>query len=194
MSVTAGILVFDGVDELDFVGPLDVFSYAAEWGRNGNEVAIIAAEVASFRGVNGLTFTPQYDFANAPELDVIVVPGGHGTKRLVQDERILTWLRGASGSARWICSVCTGSFVLQAAGLVDGKQITTHSGMIEQLKSVHAGDVVSGERFVVDGNVVTSAGVSAGIDAALWVVGELYGPAHAQAVRQNLDYNPLPPY
>lgn len=112
MGVTVGILVFDAVDELDFVGPLDVFSYAAEWGRHGDEVAIVAPDMGSMQGVNGLTFIPQYDFAHAPPLDVILVPGGYGTQRLAEDERVLEWLRNGAKAARWICSVCTGSFVL----------------------------------------------------------------------------------
>lgn len=194
MSVTVGILVFDGVDELDFVGPLDVFSYAANWGLNGNKVVTIGSQLTQLRGVNGLAFTAQHDLSDSPHLDVIVVPGGHGTSQLAKDEVVLEWVRSVAASARWICSVCTGSFVLQAAGLTEGRQITTHSGMIDQLKMAKSGNVVEGQRYVVDGNLVTSAGVSAGIDMSLWVVAQIYGEDHARTVRTNLDYNPAPPF
>lgn len=193
MSVTVGILVFDGVAELDFVGPLDVFG-AAGWGRDDTRVVTIGKQRAPFRGGNGLAFTAAYDFTDAPQLDVIVVPGGFGTDRLVEDQAVLQWLRAVAASARWICSVCTGSFVLQAAGLTEGRQITTHSMAVEKLQLAKSGHAVAGQRYVVDGNLVTSAGVSAGIDMSLWVVGQIYGEDHARTVRAHLDYYPAPPY
>jgi transcriptional regulator GlxA family with amidase domain len=90
--------------------------------------------------------------------------------------------------------VCTGSFVLQAAGLVDGRRITTHSGAVEMLRASGRGEVVSGRRYVVDGHIVTSAGVSAGIDMSLWVVGQVYGEDHARRVTELIEYHPEPPY
>lgn len=189
MAVTVGILVFDGVDELDFVGPLDIFG-AAGWGRDDTRVVTIGSRLAPFRGVNGLSFTAAHDFADAPALDVLVVPGGLGTQALSQDETVLDWLRKASADVRWLCSVCTGAFVLQAAGLAEGRRITTHSGATGLLRTVHSGEVIDGERFVVDGTLVTAAGVSAGIDMALWVVGQLYGEDHAAAVAGLIEYAP----
>lgn len=193
MTLTVGILVFDGVDELDFVGPLDVFG-AAGFGRDGDKVVTIGSRRTPFRGGNGLSFQAEHDFTDAPLLDVVVVPGGHGTDQLVEDKLVLDWLRAAAGSARWTCSVCTGSFVLQAAGLTEGRRITTHSMAVDQLGLAKSGYAVAGERFVVDGDIVTSAGVSAGIDMSLWVVGQIYGEDHARTVRALLDYNPAPPY
>ena len=193
MSVTVGILVFDGVDELDFVGPLDVFG-AAGYGREDTKVVTIGRHRTPLRGGNGLRFTAEHDFSDAPPLDVVVVPGGFGTDQLVKEQPVLEWLRTVSASARWICSVCTGSFVLQAAGLAEGRRITTHSMAIDQLRSAKTGHAVEGQRYVVDGNMVTSAGVSAGIDMSLWVVGQIYGEDHARSVRSMRDYNPAPPY
>lgn len=196
MSVTVGILVFDGVDELDFVGPLDVFG-AAGWGRDDTKVVTIGSRPTLFRGGNGLSFTAEHDFSDAPQLDVIVVPGGFGTYQLVEDQLVLEWLRAVAASARWICSVCTGSFVLDPAGLTEGRRFTTHSGALDLLrstKSAKSGHVVDGQRYVVDGNLVTAAGVSAGIDMSLWVVGQLYGEDHARTVKANLEYYPEPPY
>jgi transcriptional regulator GlxA family with amidase domain len=193
MSVTVGILVFNGVAELDFVGPLDVFG-AAGWGRDDTRVVTIGSHRGPFRGGNGLSFSAVHDFSDAPPLDVLVVPGGLGTAELGEDQGVLEWLRVTAASARWVCSVCTGSFVLQAAGLTEGRRITTHHGAIELLRSVHSGHVVDGERYVVDGNLVTAAGVSAGIDMSLWVVGQLYGEEHGKTVKANLEYFPRPPY
>lgn len=193
MPIKTGILVFDGVDELDFVGPLDVFSYASGWGKDG-EVFTVGRHRGSLRGVNGLAFEARYDMGNAPAMDIVIVPGGHGTEALSKDQSAIEWLRERALSARMICSVCTGSFVLQAAGLTEGRRITTHRKMLEQLKAAGPGNVVSGRRFVSDGKIVTAAGVSAGIDMALWVVGQVYGEAHARNVRASLDYDPAPPY
>lgn len=193
MTVTVGVLVFDGVDELDFVGPFNVFS-AAGFGRSDATVVTIGSRRTPFRSGNGLTFSAQHDFSDAPPLDVLVVPGGFGTDQLVGDQEVLAWVRQAAASVRWLCSVCTGAFVLQAAGLVQGRRITTHSGAVEMLRAAGSGEVVAGERYVVDGGLVTSAGVSAGIDMALWVVGQLYGEDHARHVTGLIEYAPKPPY
>lgn len=187
MAITVGILVFDGVDELDFVGPLDVFG-AAGWGRDDTRVVTIGSRLTPFRGVNGLNFAAAHDFTDAPPLDVLVVPGGLGTDALVRDDAVLDWLRSAAREVRWLCSVCTGAFVLQAAGLADGRRITTHFGATGLLRSVHTGEVIEGQRYVVDGNLVTAAGVSAGIDMALWVVGQLYGEEHSATVASLIEY------
>jgi transcriptional regulator GlxA family with amidase domain len=193
MPITIGILVFDGVDELDFVGPLNVFSYATGWGQNGR-VLTVGARRTAFQGVNGLSFMAGYDFSDCPPIDVVVVPGGQGVDELLADEAVLEWVTRIAASAKWICSVCTGAFVLQAAGLTEGRRITTHSGMTDRLKAASKGEVVEGERFVADGNIVTAAGVSAGIDMSLWVVGQIYGEDHARTVQANLEYKPMPPY
>ena len=193
MPVTIGILVFDGVDELDFVGPLDVFSYATGWGHNGR-VLTVGARRTVFRGVNGLSFMAGHDLANCPPIDVLVVPGGIGVEALLADKAVLDWVIQVAASAQWICSVCTGAFILQAVGLTEGRRITTHSAMTDRLRAANKGIVVEGERFVADGNIVTAAGVSAGIDMSLWVVGQIYGEDHARTVQANLDYNPVPPY
>lgn len=192
MSVTVGVLVFDKVDELDFVGPLNVFG-AAGWGRDDTSVVTIGSERGPFESGNGLTFSAKHDFSDAPPLDVLVVPGGYGTDELVKNDAVLNWIRGAAASAQWVCSVCTGSFVLQAAGLTQGRQITSHSGALEALRS-GPGEVIEGSRYVADGNLVTAAGVSAGIDMALWVVGQIFGEDHARTVKGLIEYRPEPPY
>jgi len=193
MSFTTGILLFDGVDELDVVGPLDVLSYASHWGQNGR-VFTIGLHRGLLSGANGLRFEAAHTTEDAPPTDLLIVPGGRGTDALARDTRFLEWLRKRAESAHLICSVCTGSFVLQAAGLTHNRRITTHRARLEDLRSAQLGEVVEGVRYVADGNIVTAAGVSAGIDMALWVVGQLYGDAHARWVRSALNYEPEPPY
>jgi transcriptional regulator GlxA family with amidase domain len=190
-------MVFDGVDELDFVGPLDVFSYAAllsdETEQKGR-VITIGSRLTPLRGGNGLRFLADHDFADAPRCDVLIIPGGSGTDQLIKDGATLNWIKSAASSVTWLCSVCSGAFLLQAAGLAEGRRITTHSMGIDILRAANTGEPVEGERYVVDGNLVTSQGVSAGIDMSLWLVGQLYGIAHAKTVRAYLDYNPEPPF
>jgi transcriptional regulator GlxA family with amidase domain len=193
MAVTVGVLVFDKVDELDFVGPLNVFG-AAGWGRDDTSVVTIGRERGPFESGNGLAFTAKYDFSDAPPLDVLVVPGGYGTDQLVKDDAVLNWIRDVAASAQWVCSVCTGTFVLQAAGLTQGRRITSHSGALKALRSSGPGEVIEGTRYVADGNLVTAAGVSAGIDMALWLVGQILGEDHARAVKSLIEYRPEPPY
>jgi transcriptional regulator GlxA family with amidase domain len=192
--MTVGILVFDGVDELDFVGPLDVFGAARKLGREEIEVITVGTKRIPLCGGNGLSFMASHDFSDAPPIDVLIVPGGFGAFDLVKDHIVLDWIAGVSRSARWTYSVCTGSFLLQAAGLTEGRRITTHSQAIEMLRSAGEGEVIEGERYVVDGNLVTAAGVSAGIDMSLWLVGQIYGEDQARSVKLGIEYTPVPPY
>ncbi len=194
MTFTIGILVFDGVDELDFVGPLDVFAYASLLWKKKGKVVTIGSRLTPFRGGNGLRFFADHDLANAPQCDVLVIPGGSGTDQLVEDSPVLNWIRETAATTTWLCSVCSGAFVLQTAGLAEGRRITTHSMGIDRLRKANTGYPVEGQRYVVDGNLVTSQGVSAGIDMSLWVVGQLYSEDHARLVRAYLDYNPEPPF
>lgn len=194
MPLTVGILVFDGVDELDFVGPLDVFSYASLLSDIDDAVFTVGSRLTPFRGGNGLRFLAEHDFATAPNIDVLIVPGGGGTDQLIEDRAALDWIKRTANNATWTCSVCSGAYVLQAAGLTAGRRITTHSMGMDRLHLGRAGIPVEGERYVVDGNLVTAQGVSAGIDMTLWVVGQLYGEDHGKKVRAYLDYFPEPPY
>lgn len=192
MAHTIGILVFDGVDELDFVGPLDVFG-AAAWGRDDTTVVTVGPHREQLRGVHGLRFLADYALTDAPPLDVVVVPGGLGVEQASQDRATLDWLRQAADASQWLCSVCNGTFLLNAAGLTTTRRVTTHSGAIEMLQAANAHHTVERARYIVDGNMVTAAGVSAGIDVSLWLVGQIYGWDHARNVRALIDYYPEPP-
>lgn len=123
------------------------------------------------------------------------MPGGHGTRREVGNRILLDWIAAVASSCTWVTSVCTGSLLLAAAGPARGKRVTTHWAAVDEVRGRgEAGEVLTDVRYVRDGNVVSSAGVSAGIDMALWLVGQLFEPAFARAVQRRMEYNPAPPY
>ena len=194
MPWTAGILLFDGAEELDFAGPWEVLAAAR---RDGDRVVAVAEAGAGavVRCNKGLGVVVDHGLADHPPLDVLVVPGGLGTRREDTNEALLGWLREVDRSTTWTTSVCTGSLLLAAAGLAKGRRITTHFAFVDALRErALAGEVVAGPRWVVDGKVVTAAGVSAGIDMALWLVGQLAGVEHARWTQRAIQYDPAPPY
>ena len=191
MTKTLGIVLFPQVEELDFVGPLEVFgtltNFDKEW-----RVLTVAESCDLITAANGLKVTPDYCFDDCPPLDVLLVPGGMGTRRERKNPKMLEFVRKAAAGASYTTSVCTGALVLHAAGLLHDKRATTYWGSIEWLKSFGDVEVVN-ERFVQDGNVITAAGVSAGIDMALYLVGMLNGPDTARLVQKAIEYYPEPP-
>jgi len=195
MAITTGILLFPDAEELDFAGPWEVFTAAAMFGPGqGDRVVTIAERVEPIRCAKGLRVVPDASFADAPPLDVVLVPGGQGTRREVENPALIDWLRKVGASCRWVTSVCTGTLLLHEAGFARGRRVTTHWGFVSALRERGDVEVLERVRYVRDGNVVTAAGVSAGIDMALWLVGQLHGPAHARAVQHYIEYEPAPPY
>jgi transcriptional regulator GlxA family with amidase domain len=188
MPFTTGVLLFDDAEELDFAGPWEVFTMAR---MEGDKVVAIAERDEPIRAAKGMRVLPDHTYANAPPLDVLVVPGGEGTRR--DDPARLDWIKSAAANCTWVTSVCTGSYLLHAAGLAADRQVTTHWGYVDTLREQGA-TVLEDIRYVRDGNVVTAAGVSAGIDMSLWVVGQLYGIPHARFVQRCIEYDPAPPY
>lgn len=193
MPVVTGILLFDGAEELDFAGPYEVFAAANEIRGEGRTLTLSAGG-QPIRGAKGLRVLPDHALDDAPRLDVLVVPGGDGRRRLMNDAMHLDWIRAQAADCRFMTSVCTGSFLLHAAGIARGRRLTTHWSCIDELRNRGDGDVREHVRFVVDGNVVTAAGVSAGIDMSLWVLGQLHDPAFAREVQHYIEYDPAPPY
>lgn len=182
------IVVFDGLTALDAVGPYEVLSRIP-----GNEVVLVASAAGPVRTETGmLTLVAEAALADVPHPDVVVVAGGPGQKALMGQTQMLDWLRTASSTATWTASVCTGSLLLAAAGLLRGRRATTHWLALDQLPAFGATPVR--ERYVVDGQFATAAGVSAGLDLALHLVGLLAGDHLAQAVQLGIEYNPAPPY
>jgi transcriptional regulator GlxA family with amidase domain len=191
---TYGILIFDDAEELDFVGPWEVFTAAAMGSQGGDRVLTIAEHDRPVRCAKGLRVLPDHTFANAPALDVVLVPGGQGTRREVQNPVVIEWLRKVGADARWVTSVCTGALLLHEAGFARGCRVTTHWSFVEQLRKRGDVTVLERTRYVRDGNLVTAAGVSAGIDMALWLIGQIHSPDFARKVQHYIEYDPAPPY
>ncbi|QFG22633.1 DJ-1/PfpI family protein [Actinomadura sp. WMMB 499] len=192
---TYGLLVFEDAEELDFAGPWEVFATSAAMRDAGDEAVLIAAGTAPVRCAKGMRVVPDRTFADHPDLDVLLVPGGRGA-RVTQphDPAVTGWIAKTAARADWVTSVCTGSFLLHAAGPARGRRVATHRAHEDDLERQGDVTVVRDARYVVDGNLVTSQGVSAGIDMALWLVGRIHGRDHARAVRSYIQYEPAPPY
>jgi len=189
---TIGIVVFPDVEELDFVGPLEALGAMAFIDR-GWQVVTIAEAGGSVRARHGLSVNVDHSFADAPPLDVLLVPGGQGTRQEMDNPRMIDFVREAGANAHYVTSVCTGAFILHRAGFLCGRRATTHWGAIGQLRDLGDVEVVDDERFVQDGNVITAAGVSAGIDMALYLTSLLTDRQTAQNVQKLMEYYPQPP-
>ncbi|MEU0939112.1 DJ-1/PfpI family protein [Embleya sp. NPDC005971] len=189
-----GLLMFDGLEELDLVGPWEVFTTSAMLREGADTVTTIAADVEPVRCAKGLRLIPEHTFAEHPRLDVLLVPGGAGVRTEVDNEALIGWITRTARDAAWVTSVCTGALLLHEAGPARGRRVATHYTFEDALAARGDITVVRDARYVVDGNLVTSQGVSAGIDMALWLVGRLHGVEHARAVRRYIQYEPAPPY
>ncbi|MGB3455013.1 MAG: DJ-1/PfpI family protein [Litorimonas sp.] len=195
-----GILIFDDVEELDFVGPWEVFQMV-------NEVASLRGELMPLRNrlisrdgrdvtaVKQMRVGAHAAMHEVGDLDVLLVPGGYGTRALIKDADVMDWVVRTAAGCEWVTSVCTGAFVLAGAGLLEGRRATTHWAAFDEFrKSGLGGELVPHVRYVRDGNVVTAAGVSAGIDMSLWLVGQWFGAQTARDVARAMQYDPAPPY
>ena len=182
------IPMYDRFTALDAVGPYEVLSRLPD-----AQVTWLAHEPGFVRTDNGmLAIEATAAFEDLPAPDIILVPGGTGTRDLLEDERLLTWLRGAHETSTWTTSVCTGSLLLAAAGILDGVPATTHWLELETLAGL--GALPTPERVVFDGKIVTAAGVSSGIDMGLALAGRIAGDLYAQAIQLLIEYDPQPPY
>jgi len=193
---SVGILIFDGVEVLDFAGPFEVFSRTrlvpgVESRRSEEsapfQVFTIAKSRAPISTTGSLKVTPHYAFADAPRIDLLVVPGGFGTRPLLRDAETLDWIKRTAAAARKVSSVCTGSLLLAKAGLLKGHRATTHWGALDLLESLEIGKVER-ELRVVDDGVISSAGVASGIDMAFYVVAQLFGPEVADETAHYIEY------
>lgn len=192
-----GILIFDGVEVLDFAGPFEVFSRArlapGPESRRSEDTApfhvfTVARTAAPVEATGGLRVIPHHGFADAPRIDLVVVPGGFGTRALLHDAETLDWIRRVAATARKTTSVCTGSLLLAKTGLLAGRHATTHWGALDLLDSLQAGVTVEREHRVVDDGIVTSAGVASGIDMAFYVVESLFGRDVADETAHYIEY------
>jgi transcriptional regulator GlxA family with amidase domain len=182
------ILIFEKLTALDAIGPYEVLRSVPGW-----EVKFVGPEKGPVRTDSGaLGLSADFGLDEVGEADVVLVPGGEGNRPLMQDEAVLSWLRRIDEGTTWTTSVCTGSLVLGAAGLLEGRRATSHWAFLGQLGELGAEPV--GGRFVQDGKLLTAAGVSAGIDMALYLVGQEVGPEVAQAIQLGIEYDPRPPF
>jgi transcriptional regulator GlxA family with amidase domain len=182
------ILIFDKLAALDAVGPYEVMRNVPGW-----EVRTVAKEKGEVRTEDGsLALVADYSLEEVGAPGLLLVPGGKGTRALMHDEALLSWLREVDRSTRWTTSVCTGSLLLGAAGLLEGKRATSNWLLLDVLRQFGADPV--GGRFVEDGKIVTAAGVTAGIDMALHLVAKEAGKEVAQAVQLGIEYDPDPPF
>jgi transcriptional regulator GlxA family with amidase domain len=184
-----GVAVFDGAEELDWAGPWEVLAaWASGWPEDGVEVFTIAENDAPVRCAKGLRVLADHTWETAPPLDVLVFPGGRGTRTQLGDEAVRMRMRGLAERGTLMTSVCTGSLVYADSGLLDGRPATTHWGSLDVLAQLGTGvELRPDDRFVDDGDVITAAGVSAGIDMALHLVARLHSPERARQVRRYIQ-------
>jgi transcriptional regulator GlxA family with amidase domain len=185
------LLLFDEAEVLDVAGPYEVFSIAGRrHGLDPFQVALVAADSGPVTLRNGFRVLPHFIFATAPPAEILVVPGGHGTRREIHNPRMIEWLGQAARKAELVLSVCTGALLLGKAGLLDGLDATTHHLAMDLLREIAPrARVREGERFLDNGRVVVAAGVSAGIDMSLHVVERLLGAELAEEAAAYMEYH-----
>lgn len=189
------VVLFDGAEELDYAGPWEVLAaWATQHPDDGVSVFTVAESAGPVRSAKGLRVLPDYDWSRAPHPDVVLVPGGVGIYPLLEDEGFLERLRSLAAGGTLVTSVCTGALALAAAGLLRGRPATTWWGRLDRLAELDPTvEVRPDARFVDSGEIVTAAGVSAGIDMALHLVARLHSPGRAREVRRYIQYDPAPP-
>lgn len=184
------ILIFDDVEVLDFAGPFEVFSVTNELNDYSLlNVFTVAREKAPVTARNGLSVNPDYSIDDAPQPDILIIPGGSGTRPLLQQQNILAWISRSAQNADKVLSVCTGALLLAKVGLLNGIKATTHHSAFETLAEIVPDtEIVRDARFVDSGKIITSAGISAGIDMSLHVIEHLYGAEIARQTAAYMEY------
>lgn len=191
------IMIFDEVEVLDFAGPFEVFNITGELNPELNLNVFTIAETSSpVKSRGKLNINPNYSMFSTPPLDLLLVPGGRGSRALLEKPLVLNWLREQKNHVDYLLSVCTGSLVLGKAGLLNGLQATTHHGAFDELRAVvsHDTEIVTDERYVVnaDAHIITSGGIAAGIDMSLYVVQQLFGNEVLKTTLTEMEYHWTP--
>jgi cyclohexyl-isocyanide hydratase len=182
-----GLLIFPDLTQLDMTGPYEVLARLPN-----TKVLLVAHTMAPVKTDRGMQIVPSITFAQCPQLDLVMVPGGPGQQQLMEDALVIEFLQRQARGAKYVTSVCTGSLVLGAAGLLKGKRATSHWAAIDHLKLL--GAIPVSEKVVIDGNVITGAGVTSGIDFALTVAATLEGEEIARSIQLQIEYDPAPPF
>lgn len=186
-----GILLFNEVEVLDFAGPFEVFSLVRDFNQEALfQVHTITENGQMIRARNGLKVLPDYNFSNCPQLDILLVPGGYGAEEIeIYNESLLSWITEKAQQVEILASVCTGALLLAQAGFLKGKKATTHWMDLERLANFPEVDVQKETKYVEDGKVITSGGISAGIDMSFYLVAKLYGVETALATAKRMEYD-----
>ncbi len=190
---TVAILIFEDVEDLDFCGPLTVFSIANR-GMDPDPFLLytVSQKKKAFMTRHGVTVTPSYSFDDHPAVDILVIPGGLGARREMYNDAVKSWIVKTTASAEYVLSVCTGALLMGAAGLLNGLQATTHYSSFDKLQElVPTATIVKNKRFVDNGKIVVAAGITAGIDASLYLVGKLVNQQCADKVKTIMEYKPF---
>lgn len=193
MTRKLAIMIFDDAEVLDFAGPFEVFGVARPADDPETplfDVYTVARDMQPIRARNGLLVQPNYDTVNAPKPDIVLVPGGRGVRTAMYDLVLMDWLKTQAESAELVLSVCTGAWMLAQAGLLKGLRATTYHTSFERLQEIEPTlEVVRGVRWVDNGRIVTSAGVSAGIDMSLYVLSKLFDDEQATRTARHMEYD-----
>jgi transcriptional regulator GlxA family with amidase domain len=192
-KLNTAILIFDDVEVLDFAGPFEVFSVTNELsGYSILDVYTVAREKTPVTARNGLSVNPDYSIDEVPQADILIIPGGSGTRPLLQQHDVLSWISYSAHCADKVLSVCTGALLLAKVGLLDGMKSTTHGSAFETLAEIApTTEIIRDARFVDNGKVITSAGISAGIDMSLYVIEMLFGKETAQNTAAYMEYRSI---
>lgn len=192
---SVGIILFDDFEELDAIGPWEVFRVAEEISKGELTCEMTSLGGEKIIAKKGLSVDVPNILTRDSRYDLMLLPGGEGSRALMTDEAALEILKQVAAKATWVTSVCTGSLVYAKAGLLEGRKCTSHHSCLDFLAKISpTSEVQAKTRFVQDGNIVTAAGVSAGIDMALWLVGQIFTPDFAREVQNFMEYYPDPPY
>src|SRR4028118_194557 len=185
------ILMFDDVEVLDFAGPFEVFSVTSELSKGERPFAVstVAVHTGAVNARNGLSVNPDCTISDCPPPDILIVPGGQGTRKLIDNSAVINWIKDCALTAELVLSVCTGSLLLAKAGLLEGLEATTHHQVLDLLKELAPNTtIIENQRFVDNGKIITSGGIAAGIDMSLHVVGKLLGTAQAEQTAEHMEY------
>ncbi len=185
------ILIFDNVEVLDFAAPFEVFAVTSELNNSQPFYVFLVAETQrTFKAVNGLQVVPNYEISNCPNPDILVVPGGVGTRTQMNDQKLINWIQKVSEQAELVMSICTGARLLAKAGLLDGLEITTHHEAYDELRQLVPTAIVNERKRYIDrGKILTTGGISAGIDGSLYVVNKLLGREIARKTAIYMEYD-----
>lgn len=186
-----GIYIFDEVEVLDFAGPFEVFAVTDELGDHQLfEVFTISQDGKQIRARNGLKVQPDYSFDNHPATDLLIIPGGMGTRVVIKDNTVLDWIAKVHPDTQITMTVCTGSLLLAKLGLLDGQPATSHHAAFDFLRKISPTvEIKENERFVDNGHIMTAGGISAGIDLSLYVVEKIFGKAVVNGTRKEMEYS-----